>query len=784
MVDDVGRHDPNAHILRMVARLAFNFDVEGEDGGVLRMSLLVHDGNLRHIALVHRSDSDRADRDGRLRFFAQELQQGLQRSQRGCLDQNALLVRAQLVFELCEVGHDFDLDVFLFVVRSHNQDRRSGHDLFETVSDNLYSQRSLDLLVMDVLRFDTHFAAWGWRQQAADLGDDGTIQRTEHGLVALAQVPVHDENVHGHTETVDRLHLQHRALQIGAPHELLPDLSLCHLTQQEQDVLHTFSGNRGCRHERDEIGIHPIIVSHLPVQVGIDSLLLELNLGIKRTAAEFADRSFLLLFQRFPDGRVLASLPSVTSIHLVQGHHERHTLLHEHVQTFDRLLLQSVHEIDHEDGNIAQGGSAGSQVGEGLVTWRVNNEHSRNLHIELLDFVQASSLGFQRLLLEEGRSDLLRDTAGLPLLNVRLSDFVQQLRLSRIDVAHDNDDGTAQVVAGASGKVGPFLRFSLLTTLLTFLLRQELLHVLLLLFRSQLGALFGFDAFLLGAFQSELTQSFLLLLLGDLGQIDVLFFFLLHFDSLQTLVQFGKSVIVVAIGVPLIAVGICHGLPVVTAVVVVLFLFGGLVFILLFLWLGVIGFWFIGRSVFFGWLFSRVLLLFLFFLLLLLLISFTLAFPSLAFSVHHLCLLGSLFASNRQHARGAHGLQTLFGQSCFGLLRLRHVSTFTFLAFDLFLLLLTFAFPLLFLAAFFLGLLAFDFFDALAFGLLCRTDACLLFLLESESFLYQASSCGDLFIGLAFATTAAATFLLLLFLLVLISTTAFIVVINIESLCC
>jgi hypothetical protein len=48
----------------------------------------------------------------------------------------------------------------------------------------------------------------------------------------------------------------------------------------------------------------------------------------------------------------------------------------------ERLLLQTVHEVDDQNGNVAQGASAAAQVAEGFVTGRVYNEQPRYFDLD------------------------------------------------------------------------------------------------------------------------------------------------------------------------------------------------------------------------------------------------------------------------------------------------------------------------------------------------------------------------------------------------------------------
>ena len=48
-----------------------------------------------------------------------------------------------------------------------------------------------------------------------------------------------------------------------------------------------------------------------------------------------------------------------------------------------------MHDIDHKDGNVAEGTPPSSQISEGLVPWSVNDKKSRNIVflIPILDVV-------------------------------------------------------------------------------------------------------------------------------------------------------------------------------------------------------------------------------------------------------------------------------------------------------------------------------------------------------------------------------------------------------------
>ena len=59
----------------------------------------------------------------------------------------------------------------------------------------------------------------------------------------------------------------------------------------------------------------------------------------------------VLLFSSY---LVPVRLPLVNSVDLVESNNERDFLLFEHVERFDGLRLETMHDVDNEDGDIAQ----------------------------------------------------------------------------------------------------------------------------------------------------------------------------------------------------------------------------------------------------------------------------------------------------------------------------------------------------------------------------------------------------------------------------------------------
>mmetsp|Transcript_36197 Transcript_36197/g.87602 ORF Transcript_36197/g.87602 Transcript_36197/m.87602 type:complete len:763 (+) Transcript_36197:174-2462(+) len=647
VINDIGRHDSDSHFLGMLSCFPFNGHIECQNGSVLWMSLFVHDGNLCDITLVNSSDTNGTDWNGRVGLFTKKLQQSFQGSKGRCLHQDSRLICTELSLQIGQIRHDFRLDILFLIIGSNNHDWRTRHDLLEVVTNDLDTQGSLDFLVMNVFGLDTHLSTWWRSEQTTNFRNNRSIQCTKDSLVTLFQVSVDHQHINRHTQTINGLDFQDSTLQVGAPHELLPDLALGHLTQQHQDILNTLSSDGRCGDEWNEIRIHPVIISHFPVNVRVDSLFLQLNLGISGSTSEFGNGSLLLFLQCIPNGCILASLPSITTIHLVEGNYKGNPTLAKHGQRFNRLLFQTVHQIDHQNGNIAQRGTTGTKVGERLVTWCINDEHTRNLKVKLFGFIEFGGLGLQSLLFKKGGTNLLCNTSSFSLLDIGLSNLIQQFGLSSIDVTHNDDNRTTQIVGRSCCQIDLFLFFPFPPSFFTLLFRHHCLLVGSLLFGHHCLAFFFLQTLLFGTLPAQLLQSFLFLFLFEFNQIDII---ILHGNLLHSGFQIGKLVVaIVTIGIPFITRRIIHLFPIIVVVVIGgwLFFFGLWLFFLFGFWL-----WF-GCLFFLFGLLRLWLGLLTFFFLLLLLLSFALS--TLTIVVDHF-LFGCILFRQGNHSSISHGL--------------------------------------------------------------------------------------------------------------------------------
>jgi hypothetical protein len=160
-----------------------------------------------------------------------------------------------------------------------------------------------------------------------------------------------------------------------------------------------------------------------------------------------------------------------------------------------------VHDVNHQDSEIAERGAAGAQVRERLVTRGVDDLEARDLQLELESALHARLVVDDGTLGEVSGSDLLSDTAGFAGLYVSSSQFIKNQGFSSVDVAQNTQDRAAQLHCW-------LLLLQLI--LLDFLLSGLLLGLKLgnPLFPIELGAL------ALDSLTEDVTSTLFLLLLA------------------------------------------------------------------------------------------------------------------------------------------------------------------------------------------------------------------------------------------------------------------------------
>ncbi len=101
------------------------------------------------------------------------------------------------------------------------------------------------------------------------------------------------------------------------------------------------------------------------------------------------------------------------------------------VDSFQRLRHNAVVGRHHQNDDIGDFGAAGTHARERFVAWRIDKND------------------FAAVLLDVVGADMLRDTAGLAIGDMRRTDGIEQRSFAMIHVAHDGDHRRAPDAIGA-----------------------------------------------------------------------------------------------------------------------------------------------------------------------------------------------------------------------------------------------------------------------------------------------------------------------------------------------
>src|SRR5271156_6806839 len=96
-----------------------------------------------------------------------------------------------------------------------------------------------------------------------------------------------------------------------------------------------------------------------------------------------------------------------------------------------------MHDVNNEDRNVAQTRASRSKIGERFVTRSIDDKQPRDLEVEGIIFVHRSSLHLDSIERKISCTDLLRDTSGFTFLDVGLTDLIEKLCLTSIDVTEN-----------------------------------------------------------------------------------------------------------------------------------------------------------------------------------------------------------------------------------------------------------------------------------------------------------------------------------------------------------
>mmetsp|Transcript_8684 Transcript_8684/g.35428 ORF Transcript_8684/g.35428 Transcript_8684/m.35428 type:complete len:639 (-) Transcript_8684:227-2143(-) len=468
VVDDVRGHDAHAHLLCQLARVLLHLDVERQDHSELRQAARGHHARAHDVLLRDWADVDAAH--GNLHVVrAQELQKCLQRAKRRRLHAHAV---GGLVHALEHGAHlvlDRVAQLLLRVLGAQHVQLRARERALQVVGRELDADGAFDLLVVLVAALHAHLLHWVRREDGAHLCDDGALQATHDHGVALLDAAVDEDDVTGGAKPLDGLDFQHRTLQRGGVPQLLSKHLVREMRQHVEQVGNALAGNSRGRHHVDiatRVGV-------LPVQRSVEALLGQREEGRVLALLELELCVLLLALEGFAEGAVWHRLPVENAVALVERDYERCLAHLEQVDRLDGLLLEAMHDVHHQHGDVTQAAAARAQVREAFVAGRVDDQQARNLERFALEAI--GGLLLERLMRHEGSADLLGDSARLTVLHVGVADLVENFGLAGIDVAQDAANGRAQAVGALQLALlglprlagGARLRYPLLAFLLT-----------------------------------------------------------------------------------------------------------------------------------------------------------------------------------------------------------------------------------------------------------------------------------------------------------------------------
>jgi hypothetical protein len=121
----------------------------------------------------------------------QEFKQRFQRTDRGCLDANAVRCLVNVLFQNV---HKFTFDLFFglfyLVVGLALEELAAGKSTVQAGRTDFDAHRAFDLLVMDVLALNPEFFHRLRRQECSDRCANGPIHSSQHNRIAHLQQAV------------------------------------------------------------------------------------------------------------------------------------------------------------------------------------------------------------------------------------------------------------------------------------------------------------------------------------------------------------------------------------------------------------------------------------------------------------------------------------------------------------------------------------------------------------------------------------------------------------------
>ena len=107
-------------------------------------------------------------------------------------------------------------------------------------------------------------------------------------------------------------------------------------------------------------------------------VLSELDEGSALAILEFTLGMLCLPDKSLLSWAELLFLPFVNTVDLVKSDDEGSIFLTEDFDGLEGLLLDAMHDVDHQNGEVTQRAASGAQVGERLMTWSVDDQQAWN----------------------------------------------------------------------------------------------------------------------------------------------------------------------------------------------------------------------------------------------------------------------------------------------------------------------------------------------------------------------------------------------------------------------
>ena len=288
--------------------------------------------------------------DGNLALI-EEFEKGFQGTDSRGLDAHAFLGLIDVLFEdINEISSNAINSILNLIFSLAPEQFGTGNGAFEARSRYLNTHSALNLLVMLILTFHTHFLHWEWCQQCSDIGANGTVETRNHDSIAYMDNAIDEHNIDCGSVTLDDLYFENSALKCGLLGQIFALMRLTHPAQIEDKIGETLACDGGSWHKTEGVLGRCVV----PVETDIEALLIECQNGLLKLSFEMVHGVLFLFAKCITRIFICVSNPTVEAINLVESDTERHFLRFEELQRLEGLVLETVHNIDDKHGHITK----------------------------------------------------------------------------------------------------------------------------------------------------------------------------------------------------------------------------------------------------------------------------------------------------------------------------------------------------------------------------------------------------------------------------------------------